>query len=189
MTRFLIICLLVLCGGARADVPGQLTSGSAVDSTIPRLNEQFGWAYDAAHNLHYRTNNALLQTFGADDLNQFTTGSRIGNFTLSGAASIPPTNVTVNGQTAQFYGDFTFARTNLALTNGQNSFTDVARNLYGQAVTNIVNANLPTSVRLQYRQGVVPPRVWRARTEAVIGRNRAKVEYEIEIQLVSTSLR
>jgi len=38
-----------------------------------RLNEQFGYTYDAAGNLNYRTDNALLQTFNVNELNELTT--------------------------------------------------------------------------------------------------------------------
>jgi hypothetical protein len=31
-----------------------------------RLHEHFGYAYDAAGNLNYRTNNALTRTFGVN---------------------------------------------------------------------------------------------------------------------------
>ncbi|MCW5556136.1 MAG: hypothetical protein KIS67_28775 [Verrucomicrobiae bacterium] len=36
--------------------------------STPRLQEQFGYAYDAAWNLNRRTNNALVQTFGVNNL-------------------------------------------------------------------------------------------------------------------------
>jgi RHS repeat-associated protein len=67
---------------------------------------------------------------------------------LSGVTPAPATNFTVNGQPAQTYGDFTFARTNLTLANGQNTFTNIAQNVYGVAVTNTFTVNLPQSVNL-----------------------------------------
>jgi RHS repeat-associated protein len=58
----------------------------------------------------------------------------------------------VNGLPAQTYADFTFASLyGYNLTDGQNSFTNVATNYYGTAsITNIVTANLPASLTLQY---------------------------------------
>jgi hypothetical protein len=67
---------------------------------------------------------------------------------VSGATPAPATSVTVNGQAAQTYGDFTFARTNLTLANGQNTFTNIAQNVYGLKVTNTFTVNLPTNVNL-----------------------------------------
>src|SRR5262249_21414883 len=49
---------------------GQLktATGSEFGGTS-RLNEQFGYAYDAAGNLNWRTNNALAQAFNVNNLN------------------------------------------------------------------------------------------------------------------------
>ena len=130
---------------------GQLTSWTAKEPNgIPRLNEQLSWAYDAAHNLQTRNNGNLAQTFTTDAANQLTGVGRTGTFTLSGAMPAPATNLTVNGQPAQICSDFTFARTNLSLANGANSFTSIAQNVYGLAVTNTLIINLPTSVSLAY---------------------------------------
>jgi RHS repeat-associated protein len=73
----------------------------------------------------------------------------MGNFTLSGATPAPATNLTVNGTLAQTYGDLTFAATNLTLSAGQNSFTNIFRNNRGQSSSNVLTANLPLSVSLQ----------------------------------------
>jgi RHS repeat-associated protein len=64
----------------------------------------------------------------------------------------PASSVTVNGLPAQTYADFTFASLyGYTLADGQNSFTNVATNYYGTAsVTNVVTANLPASLTLQY---------------------------------------
>jgi len=131
------------------DSIGQLTSWSAKESGgALRQNEQLGFNYDAAHNLHSRTSGALSQTFNTDAANELTSVTRSGTFTLSGATPAPATNITVNGQAAQTYGDFTFARTNLTLANGNNTFTNVAQNTYGVVVTNTFTVNLPSSVSL-----------------------------------------
>jgi RHS repeat-associated protein len=128
---------------------GQLTSWAAAESGgTPRLNEQLGFGYDAAHNLHSRTSGALSQTFNTDAANELTNVTRTGTFTVSGATPAPATSVTVNGQAAQTYGDFTFARTNLTLADGQNIFTNIAQNGYGVCRTNTLTVNLPTNVNL-----------------------------------------
>ena len=128
---------------------GQLTSWNATEAGgVLRQNEQLGFGYDAAHNLHTRNNGNLAQTFTTDAANQLNSVSRTGTFTLSGATPAPATNVTVNGLVAQTYGDFTFATTNLTLTNGQNSFSTIAQNVYGVRATNILSLNLPSSVTL-----------------------------------------
>jgi RHS repeat-associated protein len=115
-----------------------------------RQNEQLGFGFDAAHNLHSRNNGALSQVFNTDAANELTNVTRTGTFTVSGATPAPATSVTVNGQAAQTYGDFTFARTNLSLLDGQNIFTNIAVNLYGVTVTNTLTVNLPQSVSLRF---------------------------------------
>jgi RHS repeat-associated protein len=133
------------------DSIGQINSWTGTESGgAARLNEQLGYGYDSADNLHLRTNGALIQTFTVDPLNQLTNVSRTGALTLNGAIPAPATNITVNGQTAQTYGDFTFARTNNSLINGANSFTVIAQNVYGVTVTNALSLNLPATVSLQY---------------------------------------
>jgi len=64
-------------------------------------------------------------------------------------ASLPrhtATSVTVNGQPAQRYGDFSFAATNFSLLNGTNTFTIIAQNAYGVRATNSAIYNLPSSI-------------------------------------------
>jgi RHS repeat-associated protein len=129
---------------------GQLTSWNAQegDGTSARMQEQLGWAYDAAHNLHTRTNGALVQTFVTDNADRLTSVSRSGTFTASGATPAPVTNVTVNGQAAQRYGDLTFAAANLTLADGANSLTNISQNVYGVNATNILAVNYPASVNI-----------------------------------------
>ena len=130
---------------------GQLTSWNASEvGGIPRQNEQLGFGYDAAHNLHTRNNGNLAQTFTTDAANQLNSVTRTGNFTVSGATPAPARSVTVNGQAAQIYGDFTFARTNIALADGSNAFAIIATNVYGAKATNIFTLNLPQSVGLSF---------------------------------------
>ena len=98
----------------------------------------------------YRTNGGLMQTFNYDRLNQLTNVTRNSAMTLSGATPAPATNVTVNGQPAQTYGDFTFACTNVSLSNGNNTFTIAAQSLTGSNATNILTLNLPSPSTLLY---------------------------------------
>ncbi len=136
---------------ANYDRIAQLTNWTAIESGgTPRLNEQFGWSYDKAGNLNYSTNGGLVQTFNVDTLNQLSNITRTGNLTLSGATPAPATSVTVNGLAAQTYSDLTFARTNLSLANGQNTFSNVAQNIYGVKATNILTLTLSNTVVLLY---------------------------------------
>jgi RHS repeat-associated protein len=103
-----------------------------------------------AHNLHVRTNGGLSQIFTTDPANELTNVTRNGAFTLIGATPAPATNITVNGKTAQIYGDFTFACPNLTLADGANMLTNIAVNVYGTKVTNIVTVNLPQKTTLGF---------------------------------------
>jgi hypothetical protein len=99
---------------------------------------------------HIRTNDALVRTFNVDTLNQISSVTRTGPLTVTGATPVPATNVTINSVIAQTYGDFTFAGGSNTLTNGANTFTIIAQNIYGAASTNTLAVNLPTPVNLQY---------------------------------------
>ena len=58
------------------DAIGQLLKATGYDTTgtgAPRLNEAFGYGYDEADNLNFRTNGVLTETFTADSLNQLST--------------------------------------------------------------------------------------------------------------------
>jgi hypothetical protein len=55
-----------------------LTALGKENSGTNRLLEQFGYAYDTAGNLNFRTNNALLQTFNVNNLNELATITRSG---------------------------------------------------------------------------------------------------------------
>ncbi len=136
--------------GVGFDNIGQITSWSAKEglSGPLRLNEQDYYAYDKAGNLWLRTNGGLTQTFNCDVLNQLTNITRNNVMTVSGATPAPATNITVNGQPAQNYGDFTFAATNASLLNGTNTFTIIAHNAYGLAATNTTISYLPSSISL-----------------------------------------
>ena len=95
-----------------------------------RLQEQFGYGYDAAGNLNQRTNNDLVQQFNVNNLNELTTIGRSGTLTVAGTTTGPATNVTVNSLTAFLYGDNTFAKDNFSLTDGTNTFTAIAKDYW-----------------------------------------------------------
>src|SRR5579885_3112884 len=137
-------------------------TGNPVDT--PRLQEQFGYAYDKAWNLQFRTNNAMMETFGVNSLNELTNFSRSGTLTVAGTATEPSgnaprnaypgvTNVTVNGQAAVVYGDGSFAAAGLTPADGWNSYTAIAQdNVWpnGRRDTNTVTAYLPASASYTY---------------------------------------
>jgi len=135
------------------DSLGQLKTALGYENGgAARLHEKFGYLYDAAGNLSKRTNNALVQTFGVNSLNQLTNGTRSGTLTVAGTTTSAATNVTVNSQTAARYGDNTFAREGFALSDGNNAFTAIAQDSLGRGDTNAVTVNLPATVSFTYDQ-------------------------------------
>jgi RHS repeat-associated protein len=131
---------------------GQLRTAIGKESSgvTNRLNEQLSYSYDAAWNISYRTNNALVQTFTSESRNRLTALDRSGTLTVSGNTTVAATNVTVNSSAATRYGDYTFAKDGLTVTNGNNSFTVVAQDSAGRADTNVITANLPTTANFSY---------------------------------------
>jgi RHS repeat-associated protein len=131
---------------------GQLKTAKAQEpNATPRLNEQFGYAYDAAGNLAYRTNNGLTLSFGVDPLNQLTAVTRSGTLTAAGVTAQSAVSGTVNNQTVALYGDKTFATTaGLNLLNGINNFTSIVQYAGGVLVTNLSALPLPTPVSFLY---------------------------------------
>jgi RHS repeat-associated protein len=134
------------------DAIGQLKSvrGYEADGSTERLNEKVGYNYDAAGNLLTRTNNGYERTFTVNAVNELTAASRSGTFTLAGSTLPSATNVTVGGSAATVYDDGTFVKSGLTLTNGNNSYTVIAEELYGRKTTNSVTYNLPSSVSFTY---------------------------------------
>ena len=134
------------------DGAGQLKTAIGKESGggTSRVHEQFGYAYDAGGNLQYRTNNALVQTFSVDNVNELTGVSRSGTLTVAGGTTGPATSVTVNGQTATRYGDNTFALGGFTLTGGPDTFTAVATDNINRWDTNTVTVTLPASVSCTY---------------------------------------
>jgi len=122
---------------------GQLKTAKGTDTnSTPRLQEQFGYAYDPAGNLNYRTNNALVQTFTVDNLNQITNVARSGTLTVSGNTTEPATDVNVNGALAFRYSDNTYARTNVPFLS---AYGASATNALGQNSIHVVLVSTPSS--------------------------------------------
>jgi RHS repeat-associated protein len=124
--------------------------GKESDGVTNRLHEQFSYHYDAAGNLRWRTNNDQWQSFSANVLNELTTVFRNTNMTVAGTTTSAATNVTVNGLSAAIYADATFARTNLGLVDGNNTFTAVARDSYGRVDTDTSTCYVPATNSFVY---------------------------------------
>ncbi len=136
------------------DTIGQLTNATGLESggVTNRWQEQLSYVYDKAHNLNYRTNNALVQTFGVNSDNELSTVTRnsTGALTVTGTSSSQATNVTVNTTNAILYADYTFAATNFTPVNGANTYTAIAKDSLGRLSTNAVTVNLPSSATYSY---------------------------------------
>ena len=124
------------------------------------MQEQFGYAYDTGWNLSQRTNNALIQSFAVNNVNELSSASRSGTLTVAGTATEvagsifgnPPgvTNVAVNGQVASLYADGSYAAAGFTPVNGLNTYTAVAQDTYGRSDSSRVTVNLPASPSYSY---------------------------------------
>jgi RHS repeat-associated protein len=138
------------------DEIGQLkTAKGRDDSGTHRLHEQFGYVYDAAGNLNWRTNNALLQEFKVNDLNELTNVVRTGTLTVAGTTTSAATNVIVSGTglssgAAGLYSDATWARPGATPANGDNTFTAIAKDAYDRSATNTINTFLPSTINFSF---------------------------------------
>jgi RHS repeat-associated protein len=130
------------------DPIGQLSTalGKENGGTTNRSYEQFRYTYDAAGNVSNRVANVLTNTFNVNSLNELTTVTRTTNFTLAGFTTIAASSVTVNGSSASRYADNTFGKDNLALVDGNNTFTAIATDTDGRGDTNAVTLSLPATV-------------------------------------------
>jgi YD repeat-containing protein len=97
--------------------------------------------------LAYRTNNALIQNFRVNNLNELTTNTNGRTLTVVGTTTSQASSVAVNSVVASNYNDATFAAPGLALTT---SYTAIASDTYGRHITNTVTVNLSTDVRFLY---------------------------------------
>jgi RHS repeat-associated protein len=129
------------------DPIGQVISDTAAEGTTNRLNEQLHYGYDPSGNLAARTNNALVQDFSVNSLNELTSNTNSGTLTVVGTTTSQATNVTVNGTAAAHYGDATFAASGLGLTT---TYTAVAQDSFGRTASNTVTVNLSPAVTFQY---------------------------------------
>jgi RHS repeat-associated protein len=134
------------------DPIGQLTSALAYRlGGATRLQEQMGYGYDAAHNLESRTNNALVEAFSVNGLNELSNITRTGTVTVAGTTTTLASSATVNGLAATTYnGDHTFVSAGFTLTNGSNIYTAIAANSLGQSSTNSVTCWLPATNSYTY---------------------------------------
>jgi len=115
-----------------------------------RLHEQLSYGYDSVGNLRFRTNNSLIQTFAVDSLNRLSSVSSTGALTVAGFVSTTPTFVTVNGVSADIYSDNTFARANVTLSNGPNTYVAVAQDSLGRSASITVALYIPATANLSY---------------------------------------
>lgn len=152
-----LITNITRLNGVKADYGydpiGQLISAQAFEAGgAPRLNEQFGYGYDAAHNLADRTNNTLVQAFTSNAKDELANVVRVGTLTVSGSVTGAVVNLGVGGTRAEIYSDGTFATTNgLTLNNGNNLFVTAGSNSAGALVVSTKTAvNLPVNVYCSY---------------------------------------
>jgi YD repeat-containing protein len=134
------------------DPAGQLLKalGAEAGGVTNRGMEQLSYDYDGAGNLNYRTNNALIEQFNVNDLNELTNQTRSGTLTVAGATTSVATNVTVNSTMAALYSDATFSEGGFTVANGSNSFTAIAKDMYERLATNAITVNLPLTNTFAY---------------------------------------
>jgi RHS repeat-associated protein len=116
--------------------------GKEPGGTTNRWQEQFGYRYDAAGNLNFRTNGSLIENFLVNNLNELTSNTNSGTLTVAGSTTSLATNVTVNTFNAVLYADATFASTNQSWASGANTYTAIAHDVYNRWSTNSVMVNL-----------------------------------------------
>jgi RHS repeat-associated protein len=123
---------------------GQVTNDQAFEANggAARLNEQLFYVFDAAGNLNYRTNNALIENFKVNSLNELTTNTNGGTLTVMGTTSSRASSVTVNSSSAALYSDATFAAEGLSLAT--TSYTATASDSFGRSASSTVNVSIAT---------------------------------------------
>ena len=95
--------------------------------------DSYSYGYDAMGNRTSagRTDGSQVG-YGYDNVGQLTgaVSTKSDLLTVAGSLSSAPTNLTINGQTANVYGDLTYAATNgLPIVSGLNQFTAVLSGL------------------------------------------------------------
>ncbi|HWW03186.1 MAG TPA: RHS repeat-associated core domain-containing protein [Candidatus Acidoferrum sp.] len=138
------------------DKTGQLTNVFAHEANgVGRVNEYLSYTYDAAGNLSNRYVLATTEIFGVNALNELTNEWRSGStFDVCGTTTSPATNVmlTPNGGVPLSltpYADNAWG-VGVALANGTNTFTAVARDALGRSDTNTVSCFLPLTNSFSY---------------------------------------
>jgi RHS repeat-associated protein len=140
------------------DALGQLETALGLESggTTNRWQEGFIYSYDAAGNLTKRVQNVQTNVFVVNSLNELTTVVRTNNsLTVAGTTTGGATSVTVadNGNSpvaAIRYADATFARTNVTLLNGTNTFTAVGQDSLNRTDSTSVTNYLPVAATFAY---------------------------------------
>ena len=133
------------------DKIGQLETAFGFEASgVTRLQEKHGYAYDPAGNLNSRTNNAFIQAFGNNDLNQLTSFSRSGTLTVAGVTLGAPTNVTINSVQAELYADGTFAQDGFNVIDSLNLFGATAKDANGRVANTGSQLILPLSANYIY---------------------------------------
>jgi len=119
--------------------------------TTQRANENYGYGYDPAENLLWRTNNTLIQGFESDNANELVSVTRSNNLlTVAGSVSNNVTALAINGQAAALYHDGAYAVAGgVPLAAGLNVFTGVVT-VAGVTRTNQLSTELPVTVNLRY---------------------------------------
>jgi RHS repeat-associated protein len=135
---------------------GELASANGSEAGgASRLNEQFGYAYDAAGNVQYVTNSTLIKAYTVNNLNelsQINRGSSAATMTVAGTTTSTATNVTVNGSTANVYADNTFAAPGMTVGSAGTyyTFTAIAHDVYGRADTNSITVSFALHPNYNY---------------------------------------
>ena len=142
------------------DGRGQLLTAKGKEAGgLARAHEQFGYAYDQAGNLTWRTNNNLKVQFQPNVLNQLQSASRSGTLTVAGVFSdaTTPVSLTVtntalagSGGAATVYADGSWARDLGSPANGTNTYKAWGTDSAGKSGLSRVDVNLPTSVSFTY---------------------------------------
>ena len=137
------------------DNAGELKTalGKEAGGSPSRLQEQFGYGYDAAGNLGYRTNFWLVETSGVNAANELTTSAPSGTLTVAGGASPLAISVNISGSAsgaATLYADGTWALLGAALPSGSATYFATALYSSGQHATGSVSVYLPPGTSYAY---------------------------------------